>query len=66
MSEVPLYWVWQHRPDEPGALYRILVQGYLAHKKHPPYDPTVALFLGTYRDPMGVGVSYERGTPVPK
>ena len=30
----------------------------------PPYDPTVALFLGTYRGPRGVGVSHERGTPV--
>jgi len=27
-------------------------------------DPTVRLCLGTYGDPMGVGVSYERGTPV--
>ena len=26
--------------------------------------PTVALCLGTYGDPMGVVVSYERGTPV--
>ena len=40
------------------------LQGYLAHKNPPPYDPTVALFLGTYRDPRGVGVSYERDTPV--
>jgi len=30
----------------------------------PPYDPTVALCLGTYGDLRGVGVSYERGTPV--
>ena len=30
----------------------------------PPQDPTVALCLGTYGDPRGVGVSYERGTPV--
>ena len=41
------------------------LQGYLAHKKHPPpLDPEVALCLGTYGDPRGVGVSYERGTPV--
>ena len=26
--------------------------------------PTVALCLGIYGDPVGVGVSYERGTPV--
>jgi len=26
--------------------------------------PTVAICLGTNGDPMGVGVSYERGTPV--
>ena len=26
--------------------------------------PTIALRLGTYGDPRGVGVSYERGTPV--
>ena len=30
----------------------------------PFVDPTVALSLGTYGDPRGVGVSYERGTPV--
>jgi len=42
-----------------------VVQGLLAHKTPPPpLDPTVALCLGTYGDPMGVGVSYERGTPV--
>ena len=29
----------------------------------PPQDPTVALFLGTYGDPRGVGVSYQRDTP---
>ena len=29
----------------------------------PPEDPTVALCLGTYGDPLGVGVSYERSTP---
>ena len=40
-------------------------QGYLAHKKHPPpKDTTVALCLGTYDGPKGVGVSYERGTLV--
>ena len=27
-------------------------------------DPDVAPCLGTYGDPRGVGVSYERGTPV--
>ena len=30
----------------------------------PPSDPTVGLCLGTYGDRRGVGVSYERGTPV--
>ena len=25
-----------------GATTRVLVQGYLAHKNPPPYDPTVA------------------------
>ena len=29
-----------------------------------PYDPTVGLCLGPYGVPRGVGVSYERGTPV--
>jgi hypothetical protein len=29
-----------------------------------PQDPAVALNLGSYDDPRGVGVSYERGTPV--
>ena len=38
------------------------IQGHLAHKTPPPYDPTVALCLGTYGDPRGGG--YERGTPV--
>ena len=31
----------------------------------PPKDPTVALCLGTYGDPMGMGVFYGRGSPVP-
>ena len=30
----------------------------------PPKDITVALCIGTYGDPRGVGVSYERSTPV--
>ena len=30
----------------------------------PSWDPTGALCLGTYGDPRGVAVSYERGTPV--
>ena len=30
----------------------------------PQEDPTVALCLGTYGDPRGVGVFYEQGTPV--
>ena len=39
------------------------IRGYLAHKKHPPpQDPTVGLCLGTYGDPVGLGVCYERGT----
>ena len=29
----------------------------------PLQDPTVALRLGTYGDPRGLGVSYERSTP---
>ena len=28
----------------------------------PPWDATVALCLGTYGDPRGLGVSYQRGT----
>ena len=41
------------------------VQGYLTHKKTPPpWDPTVALCLGTCGGPRRGGVSYERGTPV--
>jgi len=40
------------------------VEGYLAHKNPPPYDPAVALCLGTYGDPRGVDVSYVRLTPV--
>ena len=42
------------------------IQGHLAHKTPPPQDPTVALCLGTYGDLREVGVSYERGTPVPR
>ena len=43
------------------------VQGYLAQKTPTPQQvPTVALFLGTYGDPGGVGVSYKRSTPVGK
>jgi len=38
------------------------LQGYLAHQK-PPQDPTVGLRLGPCSGPMGVVVSYERGTP---
>ena len=42
------------------------LQGYLAHKNPPPpKEPTMALCLGTYGDPMGMVVSHERGTPVP-
>ena len=41
------------------------VQGYLAHKKHPPVGPfSSPMPLGPYGDPMGVGVAFERGTPV--
>ena len=36
----------------------------LITKTPPPEDPTVALCRGTYGGPMGVGVSYQRGTPV--
>ena len=37
----------------------VQVQGYLAHKQHPPpEDPTVALSPGIDGDPRGVGVSY--------
>ena len=44
---------------------RLLPPWYLAHKKHPPvgrYSSPVP--LGTCGDPMGVGGSHERGTPV--
>ena len=38
---------------------------YLVHKKMPlPEDTTVGLCLGPCGDPRGVGVSYERGSPV--
>ena len=30
----------------------------------PPEDPIVVLCIGTHRDPGGVGISYERSTPV--
>ena len=34
----------------------------LIRPPNPPKDPTVALCLGTYGDPRGVGVSYGRST----
>jgi len=41
------------------------LQGYFAHKKHPPLRLYSSLIcLGTDSDPRGVGVSYKRGTPV--
>ena len=41
------------------------LQGYLAHKKHSPRGTIqLALCLGTYGDPRGMGVSHERGTLV--
>ena len=50
---------------EAGSERECEVEGYLAHKNPPsPQDPTVALYLGTCGDPRGVGLSYERGTPV--
>ena len=33
-------------------------------RNRPPWDPTVGLCLELYGGPMGVAVSYERGTPV--
>ena len=47
-------------PDAGLKVYR----GTSLVRTPPPQDPSVALCLGIYRDPMGVGVSYERGTPV--
>jgi hypothetical protein len=46
-----------------------LVQGWVYRgisliRNTPSEDPTVALFLRIYGEPRGVGVSYERGTPV--
>ena len=36
-----------------------------SYAKTSTQDPSVALCIGTYDVPTGVGVSYERGTPVP-
>ena len=41
------------------------VQGYLACETATPLDPAVGLCLGPCGGPLGVVVSYERGTPVP-
>ena len=41
----------------------ISLQGYLAHENPPPPVGPYSC-PGTYGDPRGVGVSYERGTPV--
>ena len=38
--------------------------GTLLLRNSPTQDPTVELYLGSYGGPRGVGVSYERGTPV--
>ena len=43
------------------AVFEQGLQGYLAHKNPPPRR---ALCLGTYGDPRGVDISYERGAPV--
>ena len=40
-----------------------LYRGTLLIKNADSSDPAVAMFLGTYGDARGVGVSYERGTP---
>jgi len=41
------------------------LEGYLAHKTPPPpQDTTVALCLGTFGDPRGVGVSHEQKLPL--
>ena len=52
------------RPVGRGVCFRVYMW-YLAHKNPPPpQNPTVAICLGSYGDPRGVGVSDERGTPV--
>ena len=38
--------------------------GELGPRRLEKTDSTVALRLGTYGDPRGVGVAYERGTPL--
>ena len=43
---------------------RVSPRGYLDHNPPPSQDPTVALFLGAYGDPLGVGVFNEQDTPV--
>ena len=49
-----------------GRVLSHRLQGYLAYKNPPPpEDPSVALCLGNFGDPRGVGVFYERGTLVP-
>ena len=63
----------EHFPDrfDPHLLRQVfkchnrrIYRGTSLTRTPPPQDPTVALCLGTYGDPMGVGVSHERGTPV--
>ena len=64
MSQVPLYSRVTTRTSvgsSPGTYYR----GTSLIRTPTQWDPEVALCLGTYGDPMGVGVSYERGTPAP-
>ena len=52
-TEAVVHVVWKHRfTGEPRS-----------SETPPPWDPTVAPCLGTYTDPRGMGVSYERGTP---
>ena len=41
------------------------LQGYLAHEKHPTRRTLRYACVGPCGDPRGLGVSYERGTPVP-
>ena len=53
--------------EQERGVWRVLTQKYRGTsliRNSSTRRTIIALCLGTYGDPMGVGVSYERGTPV--
>ena len=66
MSEVAMYHGTARGERETciATYTAVMYRGTSLIRETPPWDPTVALCLGTSGDPRVMGVSYERGTPV--